>query len=349
MRPLQLALLLLSVTIAQGHAQAQAQADSTPPPPGEVVDVGGYRLHIWCQGTGTPTVVLISGFGDYSLDWELVVHAIAPTTRICAYDRAGLAWSDPGPRPRSIERVAGELGTVLARAGVREPYVLVGHSWGGLIARVFHARNTGSVRGMVLVDASHEDQWLGVGRDMVRPRLTTEAEWARLAPRQADSLDPRRDLVFPRPSGAATIGPPFDRLSPQAQSWRAWAQQRPAYLLGGDWDGLWSIRSDLITVAETRSVERAPLRALPLVVITAGLHQEEPSSTVTVEERQSQREINQLDLATLSSNARRMLALYSGHRVQLDEPDLVAEAIRQVVDAVRRNSMLCCRENRAPR
>jgi len=342
----QLALLFLCLALASGPLRAQTQPDTAPSPPGRLVDVGGYRLHVRCEGTGTPTVVLIAGFGDYSFDWEPVVRAVAPATRLCAYDRAGLAWSDPGPRPRSIERVADELRTLLARGGVPGPYILVGHSWGGLIARVFQARNIKSVVGMVLVDASHEDQWLGVGRSVVRPRFTTDQEWNRLAPRQADSLDPRRDLIFPRPSGAATVTPPFDRLSPEAQQWRTWAQRQPAYLLGGDWDGLWSIRSDLVAVASTRaSGRRYPMGALPLVVITAGLHEEEPSATVSVEERTRQRDVNQRDLASLSSNARQIIATNSGHRIQLEEPDLVADAIRQVLDAARRKAMLCCRVN----
>src|SRR5215207_2765747 len=126
------------------------------PPPGQLVDVGGYRLHIQCVGTGSRTVVLDAGLGGSSLDWNLVQPALGRTTRVCAYDRAGMGWSDPGPQPRTPRQIADELHTLLTNAGIAGPYVLVGHSLGGKNVRLFALAYPEQVAGMVLVDARSE-------------------------------------------------------------------------------------------------------------------------------------------------------------------------------------------------
>jgi pimeloyl-ACP methyl ester carboxylesterase len=121
------------------------------------VDVGGYRLNLRCQGTGAPVVVLDSGAGDTLASWDWVVPDLKKLTRVCAYDRAGLGKSDAGPRPRTSDRIVGELHELLTRARVPPPYVLVGHSFGGLNVRLFAARHPDQVSGVVLVDATPED------------------------------------------------------------------------------------------------------------------------------------------------------------------------------------------------
>ncbi len=126
------------------------------PPPGQLVDIGGHRLHLHCVGQGSPTVVLDAGLGAFSLDWGAVQPQIATSTRVCAYDRAGLGWSEPGPRPRSPQQFADELHTLLTNAGVEGPYVIVAHSISGKTARLFASQHPKDVAGMVLVDARHE-------------------------------------------------------------------------------------------------------------------------------------------------------------------------------------------------
>ena len=160
-------LLAFLVAAAGAGALYQALAGAADarayPPPGRLVDVGGYRLHIACFGErrpGTPTVVLEDGSaGVGSIDWRPVQALVAPATRVCAYDRAGFGWSDPGPAPRTAGRVTAELHTLLRGAGEEGPYVLAGHSLGGYFNRVYASAHPGEVAGMVLVDASHEDQW----------------------------------------------------------------------------------------------------------------------------------------------------------------------------------------------
>ena len=118
--------------------------------------MGGYSLHIQCVGTGSPTVVLDAGLGGTSLDWNLVQTEIGPTTQVCAYDRAGMGWSDTGPAPRTPGQIARELHTLLTNAGIPGPYVLVGHSAGGKNVRMFALQYPDEVAGMVLVDARSE-------------------------------------------------------------------------------------------------------------------------------------------------------------------------------------------------
>src|ERR687898_437066 len=127
---------------------------------GEMVDVDGYSLHLNCTGEagGAPTVVMDSGLGGTVLDWQLVQPELAKSMRVCTYDRAGMGWSDPGPQPRTSQQIAGELHTLLGNAGVRGPYVLVGHSFGGTNMQVYASQYPDEVAGMVLVDSALEDE-----------------------------------------------------------------------------------------------------------------------------------------------------------------------------------------------
>jgi pimeloyl-ACP methyl ester carboxylesterase len=128
------------------------------PPMGELVDVGGYRLHIHSTGEGGPTVVLDAGMGCNSLDWALVQPEIAKFTRVCSFDRAGNGWSDESPLERTSLNSVEELHTLLHNAKIPGPYIFVGHSLGGIEARLFASKYPDEVAGVVLVDAAHEDQ-----------------------------------------------------------------------------------------------------------------------------------------------------------------------------------------------
>ncbi len=123
------------------------------------IDVGGHHLFINCGGAGSPTVILEAGWGDVGDTWSLVQPEIAQHTRVCSYDRAGMGNSEAGPEPRDMLRVVNELGTLLENTGVTGPYILVGHSWGGLFARLFADLHPQDVVGLVLVDSSHPDMF----------------------------------------------------------------------------------------------------------------------------------------------------------------------------------------------
>jgi pimeloyl-ACP methyl ester carboxylesterase len=126
------------------------------PPVGKLVDVGGHRLHIFPTGKGDPTVVLESGGASWSLDWYWVQTEVAKFTSVCSYDRAGFGWSDPGPKPRTSQQIVSELHELLTINGIKKPYILVGHSFGGHTVRLFAKDHPDEVAGIILLDARHE-------------------------------------------------------------------------------------------------------------------------------------------------------------------------------------------------
>jgi len=128
------------------------------PPPGQMVSLETHDIHLHCVGTGSPTVVFESDLDQYgSLSWNSVQGEVGEYTRACSYDRAGIMWSEPGPRPRDGETIAAELKTVLENAGEEGPYILVGHAFGGAYVRIFAGQNLDDVCGMVLVESSHPE------------------------------------------------------------------------------------------------------------------------------------------------------------------------------------------------
>jgi len=126
-------------------------------PPGQMVDVGGYQLHLYCTGQGSPTVILESGLAGPALQWALVQQEVEKTTRVCSYDRAGLGWSDIGPSPRTSQQMVTELHTLLQNAGIEDPYVFVGHSLGGFNVRLFAYKYPSEIVGLVLVASGNEN------------------------------------------------------------------------------------------------------------------------------------------------------------------------------------------------
>jgi pimeloyl-ACP methyl ester carboxylesterase len=136
--------------------------ESAYPAPGKTYDVGDHRLHLDCHGTGGPTVVLFNGLGEFSASWARIVDPVSTTTRVCAYDRAGQGWSDDVASPQDGVSAAHDLHALLAAAGEHGPYVLVGHSIGGLYAMTYAATYPEQVAGMVLLDSSSPDQFTAV-------------------------------------------------------------------------------------------------------------------------------------------------------------------------------------------
>ena len=324
-----IALFLPLLLISPARVFCQADELLRHPPPGRMVDIGGYKLHINCTGKGQPTVVLLHGLGDFSFDWALVQPEVALTTRLCAYDRAGGAWSEPGPTPRGPLKLSQELHALLQRSGEAGPYVLVGHSWGGLIARVYASEYPRDIAGVVLVDATHEDEYWEINGPIVVPRLLSDEEWAKIKPKEPL---PRGNLPL-----APKVRPPFDRLPPEIQELHLWAKSlaRPMNVIsGGD---LRDIRTDLAEVYSlTRKSQRKhPLGNMPFAVITRAAENGGPIPRKYLEYNMQL----QLELSRLSRKGKYIVAATSDHHIQLTQPELVIRTIREVIGAVRgRNS-----------
>jgi pimeloyl-ACP methyl ester carboxylesterase len=179
------ALVALAVIGATYQAIATARDVRAFPPPGQLVDVGGYTMHIVCSGpqnAGAPTVILDHVGAANVAQWGLVQPEIAKTIRVCAYDRAGFGWSERGPTPRDARQSMHELHTLLSKAGIPGPYILVGHSYGGNVARLYVAEYPAEVVGMVLVDPGHPFDIPGVPPAINAAWKTEDQTVMRLAP-----------------------------------------------------------------------------------------------------------------------------------------------------------------------
>jgi pimeloyl-ACP methyl ester carboxylesterase len=338
-------LLRFGVVCVLVIASAGLAMGGGPRPPGRLVDVGGYRLHALVRGKGSPTVVLLTGSGDYSFVWSLVAPAVGRFARTVTYDRAGDAWSDLGPTPRTMRQESFELHQLLERAGVRPPYVLVGHSYGGLVARVFADEYPGDVAGMVLVDATHESTVLGINnkpvrlRELATGRAVPAPQTMRSSPPRPPSPDDVKQFEEMRKMfGPPRIEPPFDRLPAAVQRLQLWAAANPK-LSAATEDFL---AEELQLLYVERRAKAHPLGDIPLVVLAAGRSDGAPPGITDDDWKKISDEKRQqkADLATLSTNGVLVVAETSGHHIHLEDPQLVVESIKRVLDAVRRHRRL---------
>lgn len=305
-----LSLLIAATTLAGlGPVSTQAlQPSQAPQPPGKLIDIGGYRLHLLCSGEGGPTVILESGLGAYSVDWGLVQPQVAKFTKVCSYDRAGYAWSDKGPEPRGLGTSAAELHQLLQRAGVRPQYVVVGQSWGGRIVRVFAHRHPDKVSGLVLID-TYSEGTVNVSEDVL------------------SSLDPR----------AEEERDPAAQLPAALQAASTWARGLPRQQDISDPD------EPERAIEATTAANKTPLGNKPLIIVSAGrlswdAHDRASGRSYPTELRAHI--ASEAFLAGLSRNSQFVVARRSFHQVHLYEPDLVTNAIRQMVIAVRSGKKL---------
>jgi len=274
------------------------------PPPGHLVDIGGYRLHLWCTGDGAPAVILDAGLGGTSAGWGFVQPEVARFTRVCSYDRAGMGYSDPGPSPRTARRIASELAELLTRSGMPGPVVLVGESIAGFTVRVFASDHPERAAGLVLVDASHEDDAHEVpGMARFVPLLSTIGVFRLLG------------VTF---GGRVESVAPSARRYARAASFRAAGYQAAA-------DEIIHIRE---TVAEVRSSRRK--LTIPVLVVTGARGADETWRRL------------QQDEASLSERGCLIVAHESGHVVSVTQPEVVVDAIRTVVEIARGHDVPLC-------
>jgi pimeloyl-ACP methyl ester carboxylesterase len=307
------ALGLLGIT----YQALATQADSRNfPPPGALVDAGGHRLHTQCAGAGRPTVVLETGALAMSALWGNVQPAVAAYTRVCSYDRAGLGWSEAGPEPRDALHIASELRTLLRNAGEPPPYVLVGHSFGGLLVRVYTDQYPKDVVGLLLLDPSHPDQVARLERVLGKPSLVEAHLVPALFPIMVRLGVLRFGLRF------TDAGRRFDGLGPKrAAEFKAFFANASHQSAGHAEMKVWEQ-----TAAQVRAARR--LGELPLVVISAG--ETEPLSAELRVRLQLHEELASLSSRgshrILAGTTHGSLATTHAHAAQ------VVEVIRQLVE-----------------
>ena len=282
-------------------------------PPGKLIDIGGRKMQIDCRGTGSPTVVFESGLGNSgSLDWSFVHDTIAKTTRACAYSRAGIMWSEPHVAQQVGKSVAEDLHALLAHAGEKGPFVLVGHSLGGPYSMIFTKYFTAEVAGLVFVDSSHPDQLMAFDNVVAKYRSL---------PFLGKTLLPARKILtgFNQLQTVLSIVLSYAPVSEIAA-------QTEYEALGQ-------------TLAEAGSFRRLGRR--PIIVLTAQAPlspQERAFGGETPEQHERERgkfKLLRTDMATWSSNSLHLLVPDAGHFIHIDRPDVVIAAVQSVVNSVR--------------
>lgn len=300
-------LILVGSLVAREVAVNRAERDF--PPPGRLVHIDGRSSHIHCTGEGVPTIVLESGLDDRgSWSWETVQDELSRISRVCAYDRAGMLWSEPGPGPRDAERIADELHALLGAASEMPPYVMVGHSFGGLYVRVFDDRHPGETAGFVFVDASHpeqEERFPAEVREMMRANSDEYPRWLLRV------FTPFRILTGERPTPRT------------AYWWRTFTEGVLA-------------EAAVDEAIYEQAARTGPLGDRAVVVLTSGMPMEMPgiSENGNAAMGRVMRELHG-ELAALSTNSDHRVVDGAGHYIHRDRPDAVVAAVRDVVTAVR--------------
>ena len=307
-------LAILCIVRIAAPTQTTHNEQVSPPPLGKLVDVGDYRVHLYCTGSGSPAVVIVGA--GFSFNWGLVQPEVAKFSQVCSYDHSGIGWSDSGPKDSCSLRV-NEVHTALKNAGIKAPYVLVGHSLGGLVARVYAGQYPEEVAGMVFVDHAFAPGPLTLSGP---PTI------------DAKTLPPTAPPMPLSPSGGpVAIGiesdPNFSKLSDRDRELHLWAmaQSRNQKAMETNHE----IMPGCVAAADAISKEHPYLLGdKPLVDIS------------TNEFRSPEYEKLQTDLLSLSRNSKETIAEKSGHFVIIDRPDVVIDGVRQVVQSVRNNAKL---------
>lgn len=314
---------LLFTCLSPGTSPGQTDPDGVLP--GRLVDLGEYRLHLDCRGQARPAVVIDAGGGAWSIFFRHIQRALVESgVRVCTYDRAGLGWSDPAIGPRTSRDMATDLHELLETAGELPPYVLVGHSLGGLNVRFFTARYPEDVAGLVLAEAAHENQW---------ERLPNEA-WeavARAIPRLEQAAQAARAGAIPPSSiDASSFAVHLPELS--ATYVQAMTTAKPYEGLVAELQGVEESHSQVAEVA-------GPLGDLPLAVVSAGnSFAAFEGSGIPIEEANRVWADLQKELASLSSQSRQIVSAEAEHGIQFSDPEALLDGIEWVLYRLGRRS-----------
>ena len=340
---LALAMLLLALPILGfGYETIAGAVDAWRfPPPGKLVLVNGHQMHINCSGAGDPTVVMDAGLGGWSLDWSTVQPDIATFTRVCSYDRAGLGWSGPSAAPADAQHAVDDLHRLLTNSGEHGPFVLVGHSNGGLRAALYAHAYPQEVAGVLLVDPT--------------PRATDAESLAFLSPQeQAEYLTLLQALQpGPQPGGFDFMGAmqalrPFgvprlliDTLLQGSQYQHLRAEAQPAFRFGTNQPARLATNSAETEQRQTSIDQVRAIQSLgnmPLTVLTSTKLASFYSDPVPEELSGRLLELVQktvweaeVEMSLLSSKGTITRVERSGHFIQFDRPDVVRDAVQHMV------------------
>jgi pimeloyl-ACP methyl ester carboxylesterase len=309
--------LLLAIAGSIYQSTDSARDRRAHPMPGQLIDVGGYKMHIDCMDSSTgkqaPTVILDAGLGDTYTSWRKVQPQIAQFARVCSYDRAGLGYSDASPRPRTSRDFAEELHTLLHNARIHGPLILVGHSLGGYNVRLYASLYRSEVAGMVLVDSSHPEQ-----QKRLPPTLNDiDAGWIR----------EQEFLEFVMPFGIPRL---LGFCGGDAEVRAAECNFRNVH------ESIAELKAISQSAAQTATT--GSLGDMPLAVLSSDPNTPQPDIPEDlVEPTNNAWQQMQKELAQLSTHSTHVIAKNSGHYIQLDRPDLVIEAVRNVVDHARQS------------
>ncbi len=310
------------------------------PPPGRLVEVGGHRLHVCVEGCASPVVVFEAGAGGFIFDWEPVRHQVAEFAQAVTYDRAGYGWSDPGPLPRDAQRCVHELHALLSAAGIPAPYVLVGHSVGGLHVQLYASLYPEEVAAVVLVDAT-EPLPLAEQLQYLPPEERTKGKrifekYLRTTPpgmiyQITRTLVPPLGLFRMMGTWLARSMPPYESLP---------ADMRPVYRAIIARTSFFRTLIDEGAMIERSKdqVRQAPWRLndKPLIVVKSsvegGRRYDQPHFA-QIQFLHQMRQAMQIELARRSTQGKFVLAERSAHYVHIDRPDIVVQAIRDALGA----------------
>jgi pimeloyl-ACP methyl ester carboxylesterase len=288
------------------------------PPLGQLIDIGGRSLHLLIKGTDGPTVVIEQGAGGPSLAWLGLQEEISKFARVCLYDRAGYQWSDAVAGPRSLEDRVRDLHELLARTELPGPYVLVAHSYGGFLVRLFVRDYPGSVAGLVLVDTPYEQTYCH--RDVLK--RYSQFRWVLRAMKFLSIIG------LPRLVNRLTAKPEAGLADEVGEQINAGMVRREYFAAASDDIG--SLERAVPWL--TQSKPFGTLGDMPVAVITHGRPFPGPFAVLEKGWREGQEQ-----LAALSTNGELIVAEKSNHMIQMDEPEIVVDAIRMVVSRVRQS------------
>lgn len=275
--------------------------------PGRLVNVDGRQMHINCSGSGSPTVVLESGLGRYSLDWIYVQPEVAQFTRVCSYDRAGYGWSEYTAVPRTAANISGELERLLNQSGERPPYILVAQSLGGIIVRNFALRRRDAVVGMVLLESSHEQDEKRMPGRAASVAKSKRSFWKEII-----------GLYFGIPRITKSCGQDSRTLRPSGET--VFLECRTTHYL--------TVLHEFETLAVAQPAPGpGAFGTMPVVVLMRDINLDNPEQREQDDPTWIQL---QQELREMSEVGELVPAKGSGHFINLDKPEVVVAAIRHV-------------------